>query len=88
MFNIYKLHPRNVYLSMDVNSQAPEGRPRTFTVNMITCTHARARARARAHTHTHTHTHTHFSNNKMNRQEAQKIKLLSHEQLKREKSQI
>ena len=71
---------------MDVNSQAPEGRPRTFTVNMITCTHARARARARARTHTHTHTH--FSNNKMNRQEAQKIKLLSHEQLKREKSQI
>ena len=77
MFNIYKLYPRNVYpnLSVDINSQAPGSSPRTFTVNIITCTHTRVC----------THTHTSPT---INRQEAKKIKLLSHEQLKREKSQI
>ena len=78
MFNIYKLYPRNVYpnLSMDINSQAPGGSPRTFTVNIMT------RTPARVHAYTHTHTH---SSPTINRQEAKKIKLLSHEQLKREK---
>ena len=54
MFNIYKLYPRNVYpnLSMDINSQAPGGSPRTFTVNIIIRTHVRVRAYTDTHTHT------------------------------------